>query len=182
LTIDDGYKSVFDILPITKKYKIPVILFILADSKKANREELETDEELLSWDDIKLLQNEGWEIGCHSSTHPKFPALSKMQIEEEIISSKKIIEKRLGNKISFFAYPKGAFSNRIKQFVKLAGYKYAFSVLPGRITKKTDLYSIPRTIIDQTHSWYDFPALYSKSWLIFRRITQSLKLWERFLT
>ena len=182
LTIDDGLKSVLDILPITTKLKIAVVLFVLSNPEKADRRELDTKEKFLSWSDIKHLQSLGWEIGCHSSTHVNFSNLSEKQIENEIVNSKKIIESKLGKEVTSFAYPKGIHDERVKDAVKNAGYKNAFSVLPGRVTSKTDTFDLPRTIIDQTHQLSDFPALYSKSWLIFRRLVGPLQLWEKFLS
>lgn len=181
ITIDDGLKSVLKILPITRKYKIPVLLFVISDSKRIDRIELNTSEEVLTWNDIKMLLKEGWSIGSHSATHQDFSKINTNELTSEIKKSKITIEKKIKKTIDCFAYPKGQYSEKVINSVKEAGYKYAFSILPGRVSDKNNKLVIPRTVIDDTHSEKDFPYLFSVSWLKFRSLTNTYKLWERFM-
>src|SRR5258708_447231 len=181
ITIDDGFEDVLNILPITKKYNIPVILFVMSNRKKVNRCELGNEAGLLSWNQIKYLQNQGWVIGCHSATHSNFSELSISELKTEILQSKKDLESRLHLKINAFAYPKGIVNQDILTLVRDAGYEFGFTIDTGAVNLRSNKYLIPRTIIDKTHSPSEFPAIYTKSWLMFRKMTNEMKLWEKFL-
>lgn len=181
LTVDDGYEDVLQILPLTKRLKIPVTLFVLSNPELANREELNHKGKLLTTKQLKYLISQGWSIGCHSATHSDFYQLSPRQLKEEIIDSKKDLEKKLGIKIDYFAYPKGRYTEEILQAVKKAGYKAAFAISPGCIESKSDIWRLPRTIIDKTHRLVDFPAVFSPSNFLLRKATDNFHIWERFL-
>lgn len=180
LTVDDGYKDVLQILPFTKKYKIPVAIFVLAEPECANREELMHGGKFLSWNEIKMLHKEGWTIGCHSATHANFASLSNGEVQREIIDAKKKLEKSLGIPIQYFAYPKGTYTDEIIKVVKKAGYKAAFSVYPSNVSKKMNIYTIPRVVIDSTYTDIDFPALYGNTVFFLRRIFGKFA-WNLFL-
>src|SRR3989344_2407961 len=94
LTIDDGYQDVKKIIPLTKKLNIPVILFVLSSSK-VNRKELANNHKLLAVSEIKKLHKLGWIIGCHTATHAHLSKLNDKELTEEIINSKKTLEKNL---------------------------------------------------------------------------------------
>lgn len=181
LTIDDGLESVMDILPITKKYNIPVLLFVLADSENANRSELETEENFLSWQQIKLLENNGWTIGCHSATHADFSILAESELKNEIVISKKMLESKIGHRVDHFAYPKGFYNDKIVNAAKKAGYKYGFTIEAGTFFDKKNDLEVPRTIIDSSHKINEVPEITTPLWLKFRNSTNRFKLWERFM-
>lgn len=158
LTFDDGYKDVLQVLPFTKKYGIPVALFVMSDSKNVNRKELDHSGRLLSAEDIRKLYKEGWTIGCHSATHADFSTLSEKELYREIAAAKTMLEKQLGAPVRYFAYPKGVYSERVMQAVKKAGYKAAFAAFPGVIGRKTDMFAYPRIVIDKSYLPNDLPG------------------------
>lgn len=181
LTFDDGYEDVMKILPLTRKHSIPVTLFLLSETTKANRNELNNTSKFLSTKQVKYLISEGWKIGCHSATHSDFHDLSQVEIEEEIINSKRKLEKMLGVKIDYFAYPKGKFTDDVLKAVKKAGYKAAFSCKTGYIEKGANKWLLPRTVINKTHPLDYFPAVFSKSTYSLRDLTDSFNLWGRIV-
>ncbi len=182
LTIDDGLVSVMDILPFTKENNIPVTLFVLSSPEKANRKELDTNEKVLTWSQIKALHKAGWTIGCHSATHADFSVLSDSDIRREVVESKKILENKLGFSVDSIAYPKGHFSKQVTQAASEAKYKHGFTIEAGVVESIKNNYEIPRTIIDSTHKPSDLPSILSPSWLKFRDLTNRFKLWEKFLS
>lgn len=182
LTIDDGYADVLGILPTVKKYNIPVTVFALSNPQNVNRQELKHHGKLLTREELKYLQSQGWTIGCHSATHADFSNLSESKIKKEIIDSKKKLEKQLGTTVDYFAYPKGIFNDVIIKAVKNAGYKAAFAVLPSCVNKASNKWYLPRVVIDATHSIADFPAVYSQTAFFIRRIIAPFRLWDIFLS
>lgn len=180
-TVDDGFKNVLNIVPITKKYKIPVLLFVLSNPNQANRKQLHNAEPLLSWNDIVYLQKQGWIIGSHSATHRSFKNLTQSQINKEIFESKRVIEKHIGQKITSFAYPRGVLSLKVTKAVQNAGYNYGFSIDANNVIYSTNRYIIPRTIIDKTHQTSELPAVFTTTWFQLRRLTNRFGLWEKLL-
>lgn len=182
ITIDDGYTDALRILPITKKYNVPITLFVMPESKMVNRKDLGNSKSLLTASQIKLLHKKGWTIGCHSKTHTKLSLLSTIQIEKEIIGAKKLLEQKIGTKIKYYAYPHGAFNAKAIGFVKKAGFEAGFSTLPGSISKSSNLWALPRTVIEKRHEILEFPSVFSETTFILRRLTDPRKFWERIIS
>lgn len=182
LTIDDGYKSVLKIRKIISKHNIPVLLFVISDTKKINRVELDTNEKLLSFSEINKLSNSGWFIGSHSATHSNFKLLNDFESKYEIEKSKREISNKINKQVTSFAFPKGNFTKEQVRFVKKYGYKYGFSILPGFInSQNVKSFIIPRTIIDSTHSIEELPGILSSTWFLVRKMTNKFRLWDLLL-
>lgn len=182
LTFDDGYRGVLNALDVTKKYKIPVAVFVLSRPRFANRLELDNNSPLLSQAELRMLHDkEGWIVGCHSSTHPDLTKLSKKKLYEEVINSKRILEKCLKSNVSYFAYPKGKYNSEIIELVRGAGYKAAFSIQPGSLTWASSRWLLPRTVIESTHHLSEFPAVFSPTSFLVRKLTDRFRIWDRFL-
>lgn len=161
LTFDDGYRDILTTVhPILRKKSIPATLFIMSDLEQISRKELANNKKLLSKNEILFLHKAGWEIGCHSATHANF-ADKRLDIQKEIIESKKTLEAFLHNTIRFFAYPKGLYTPRIAHKVQEAGFEAAFSFEAGIISQKSHLFSIPRTPVDATHTMEQYEAFFS---------------------
>lgn len=161
LTFDDGYSDVFTtIAPILAKDNIPAATFILSNPDYANRYELENNKKLMSIKEIKQLQNLGWTIGCHSATHAKLVD-KYIELEKEITLSKKQLEKELTTQISYFAYPKGIYNQNVITKVKKAGFSAAFAFRTDFITRKSNLFTIPRSPVDWTHTMEQFEAFFT---------------------
>lgn len=181
VSFDDGYADMLDILPITRKYTIPVALFVLADPDNTDRNEINNNLPLLQWDQIKYLRDQGWTIGCHGATHRTLANLSAHELVKEITDSKKMLEYKLGSRIDYFAYPKGVYNKSIVEAVAEAGYKAAFTIEAGSISEKANRWLLPRTIIEKTHRVSEFPAVYSSTSFFMRKLTNRFKLWDKFL-
>ncbi len=155
VTIDDGYADVMSVLPIIKKYHIPVIVFVLGDSGHVNRRELAHPGKLLSWDNVRTLVGEGITIGCHSMTHARLSRLDPDGIYREVSIAKRAIESRIGKEVKYFAYPKGRYTTNAVQAVKYAGYSLAFSVGQGCVPDSANQFAVPRVVIDSSYSAHD---------------------------
>lgn len=182
LTIDDGYKSVLKIKKIVNKHNIPVLLFVISDTKNINRLELDTNEKLLNFSEINKLSNSGWFIGSHSTTHANFKLINAFASKNEIENSKREISNKINKQVTSFAFPKGNFTKEQIKIVKKSGYKYGFSILPGSINSQNiKSFIIPRTIIDSTHTIDELPGILSSTWFLVRKITNKFKLWDLLL-
>jgi len=133
ITMDDGYRSVYDIAyPILKKYGFSATLFIYTSFVGASRM-------AVTWKQLKEMQRNGFTIGSHSIYHSDLtrPKEGETQgdylarVKEELYGSKKIIDQRLGQSTYFLAYPFGYYDQRSIQTAREAGYKIAMSVKRG---------------------------------------------------
>lgn len=89
---------------------------------------------MMNWKQLKELINKGHEIGSHSVSHPILPLCSEIQLFNEIVQSKKIIENKVDLPISSFCYPNGSENNLVTNLVKQAGYKQAVTTKWGENT------------------------------------------------
>jgi peptidoglycan/xylan/chitin deacetylase (PgdA/CDA1 family) len=168
ITIDDGYTDVLKSINLFRQFNIKPILFLLSNPKKANREELQNNKKFLSTEQIKKLVKEGWIIGSHSFSHSDFHKLSTDEIKKEVLGSKNQLERRLGIKIEYFAYPRGRYTGQIIEAVQHAGYKLAFSMDDGYVNIETNQFIIPRIGINRSHSLKEFKNLYLPYVMSFR--------------
>jgi peptidoglycan/xylan/chitin deacetylase (PgdA/CDA1 family) len=174
ITFDDGYKDVTTTREFLGQHNIKPIVFVLSDPKRADSTQLNSSIGFLKKAEILHLSKQGWTIGCHSATHQNFGSLNQKEIVNEIVNSKKVLERNLSIKINYFAYPKGIYNNNILKAVKKAGYKMAFSIDGGFISKSTQIYRIPRVGIDKTHTFSEFQATYSTPVLLVRKLLNQI--------
>jgi peptidoglycan/xylan/chitin deacetylase (PgdA/CDA1 family) len=155
ITIDDGYESVYTgAYPLLLKYKYPAAIFVYY---KFIRPDEKSHENALTVAQILEMKKSGLiSVGCHSYSHEE-PLTSRHKIKTdadylaflkcEIVTAKSSIEKTLGISLETMAYPFGAYSTESNEFVKRAGFKAGFSVVPSYNTAATDRFCLRRTII-----------------------------------
>lgn len=57
-------------------------------------------------------------FGAHSHCHGMLPQLTPAAITESVMSSKKLLEKWTGNPVRYFAYPSGAYDQKVMDVLK----------------------------------------------------------------
>lgn len=144
ITFDDGDSNQYsNALPILKKHRMKATFFI-----KLNNIGKEGG---MSWSQIKTLSRAGMTIGSHSVNHDNMSQMDETTMRYELVQSKKILEKEIGEKIKFFAYPGGAYSQATIKATEDAGYLAAVTThhnVYQQIRKKDDLYTLARVHID----------------------------------
>lgn len=175
ITFDDGYKDILSTASYFKEKNIKPIVFVVASPTLVDRSQLQTDRDLLTQNDITLLQKKGWTIGNHSMTHADFNTLiTNKQLTEEVITSKKILERNSRTQVNYFAYPKGVYNGVILSAIQKASYRLAFSMDDGLISSRTHKFIIPRVGVDRSHSFTEFKYLTSPSVLIVRKLLKKI--------
>ena len=155
ITFDDGYKDNFrNAFPILRKYGFVGTVFVTA---KFVDEAAQIKPDYLSWDEISQMRRSGvFTFGCHSLSHKNLSLLNKSELMNEIKGAKNILEDRLNEDISAFAYPYGwqnSFNQKVIDAVKEAGFLSAFTGIYGENTKHTDPFRLKRLRV----SWLDDP-------------------------
>lgn len=172
IAIDDGYQDIIKSRDLFKKLNIKPAIFLLSDTKNVSREELDTDRKFLSKEEALELYKDGWIIGSHGATHSDFNSLNDEEINEEVINSKKDLEKKLGIKIKYFAYPKGRYTTKVLDTIKEADYSLGLSMNDGIINKQVNKLLIPRVGVDKTHSFAEFKSIFMPSSISFRKFVK----------
>ena len=100
---------------------------------------------LLSWDEVMEMSGKGIAFGSHSVSHPCLTNISLEQAKDEIVQSKKVIEEKLGKRVSSFSYPFGAYNLEIGRLVKESGLKCGVLAYPSKLVgPNVNVYSLPR--------------------------------------
>jgi len=104
-----------------------------------------SDREAMSVEEVKKIANiPQVSIGSHTVNHVIMPNCTTDELKDEILESKKTIEKWINKKIYSFAYPNGNFDGREKDILKQSGIELATTCENKFISIKDDLYFVPR--------------------------------------
>jgi peptidoglycan/xylan/chitin deacetylase (PgdA/CDA1 family) len=151
VTFDDGFRSVLDrALPILDRLGLPGTLF--APTAHIGRPGPRTwpgtdrwlgtphEHELaaMSWEELGILADAGWEIGSHTRSHPRLTGLGAGELASELRSSRDDCEQALGRSCHSFAYPYGDVDRRVIEATAAAGYRAAAG-LPERLHRRRAL-------------------------------------------
>jgi peptidoglycan/xylan/chitin deacetylase (PgdA/CDA1 family) len=142
ITFDDGPKSNYlKVFPLLKKYGWAATFFIypqvIAEASKTK----------LTWSELREMAKAGMDIQSHTLTHPFLTSINasgqerySKWLKRELLESKKIIETKLGRKVTLLAYPYGWFNKYVEKRCLRAGYRGVFTVnygvnqvRPGRV-------------------------------------------------
>lgn len=129
---DDWHKDNVKLAGLLRKYDIPATFYLPIDG---------TD-----WEQAKWIKAMGFDIGCHTVTHPS--DLKKLNAEHrwlEIVSAKEQLEAILGEEVTKFCYPRGRYDEDIVHMVKGAGFKEARTTIVLK-TEVEDVFRKPTTI------------------------------------
>lgn len=157
ITIDDGWKSVYtDAYPVLKEFGYPFTVFLYTNYVDGGGSALTTEM-------IKEMQKNGCTIGSHSVSHPyptavkaeraKGPDAFSAYLKKEFGESRKILKQKFGGNVTTYAYPGGFVTGEMLPIATESGYECLFTVLPGKVTRSTSSFTLPRYIILGTHDY-----------------------------
>ena len=99
----------------------------------------------LTWHDVSLMTNEGFEIGAHTVNHPRLTRYSSDVVRDEIETSHREILTQVGQAPFAFAYPYGDLDGRVEALVGESGYSVAYAANPGVVVPgRTNPMRVPR--------------------------------------
>jgi peptidoglycan/xylan/chitin deacetylase (PgdA/CDA1 family) len=96
---------------------------------------------------VRELSDLGFDIGCHSMTHPYLSDLATEALPPEIAVPKSRLEQMTGREVAHFSCPGGRFDTRVTQAVRDAGFKSMATSRAMANTALTDPFSLGRVAI-----------------------------------
>ena len=115
----------------------------------------ELNNEMLTWDQLREMDEYGFCAGGHTVSHPFLSRVSTADAEREMRDGREEIEQRLGRKVRVFAYPNGKeadYNNDVMQAAERAGFEAAVTALPGANTMNRNPFDLRRVGIYGTLS------------------------------
>lgn len=106
----------------------------------------------LNWTEVREMAKNNISFGAHTVNHPILSKISEKEQEQEILASKRDIEKKLNKRIETFCYPnghKGDYTEGTIRIIKKAGFKAAVTYHPGWADKSDNDFEIPRIFVLQ---------------------------------
>ncbi|HZH04499.1 MAG TPA: polysaccharide deacetylase family protein, partial [Myxococcaceae bacterium] len=81
--------------------------------------------DLMDWNDVRRMSNDGFDFGAHTLHHTVLTLESPESIEHEVRTSKEALEKELGKPVRDFAYCNGWYSDEVIEALKRNGFRSA---------------------------------------------------------
>jgi peptidoglycan/xylan/chitin deacetylase (PgdA/CDA1 family) len=147
ITFDDGYANfVTAAMPaLARRGFVASIFLVTGHIGGMSAWVRDADPEpLMTWDDVADICRQGIECGGHSHHHPYLDLLPLARARDEIARCKSELEDHLGRPIQSFAYPYGAYSQRVKLLVEQAGYTSAGAVVAFINDARCDPFALGR--------------------------------------
>ena len=118
------------------------------------------------------------DIGSHTLSGGYLPGKSRLQFEQEIATSKKILKGWLNKEIELLCYPIGGFTSEIQQIAKSAGYSAACTTNRGELPSylNNDIFALKRIKVkDSFPNLFVFWVKISGYYNLFRTVKQPHK-------
>lgn len=102
-------------------------------------------------DEWAVLAAAAMRVGAHSVTHPRLTQLDDAALADEIGRSVEAV-RRVGERVAF-AYPDGAYDERIVEAARQAGVSSAVTCEDGPLLRTSDPLRLPRAFVRQPDAW-----------------------------
>jgi peptidoglycan/xylan/chitin deacetylase (PgdA/CDA1 family) len=150
ITVDDGHKSVYtDMLPLIKKYRVPVTLFLYPSA-------ISNAAYAMTWDQLREMRETGlFDFQSHTYWHPNFkkdrerlrPAEYEQSVEMQLKKSKARLEKEFNMKVEMLAWPFGIWDEWLMGKAAEAGYRATFTMERHHAAASDCMMALPRYLI-----------------------------------
>lgn len=183
LTFDDGFQNFYTTaFPVLKQYGFSATVFLITDfcdkyNDWAGNPPGLPRSKLMSWREIKELNQYGIEFGSHTRRHPDLTRICTPEATREITESKSVIEDALGEEVTTFAYPYGKFNSSVRKIAEET-FAAACSTKLGKMRPYSDFFSLERVDTYYLSNPAIFDSLSTRSfdrYLFFRRVLRDVK-------
>jgi peptidoglycan/xylan/chitin deacetylase (PgdA/CDA1 family) len=161
ITFDDGYRDNFEnARPVLEKLSLPATFFVVSDwmgSDVVPPWDIERGvrHPWMTWDEVRSLHRNGFEIGAHTRSHADLGTVSPAEARAEVVGARLEIERQIGSRVESFAYPFGGrqhVTDANRDVVKSAGFRCCCSGFGGINPAGTDPFFLRRVPISRWHA------------------------------
>jgi len=151
ITFDDGCETdLITAAPILQEYGFHATFYLTAGFLGTSG--------YLTPDQARELDSLGFEIGCHSMTHPYLSDLSDTELGREIVDAKLQLEDMVGHAISHFSCPGGRYDERTLETARRAGFRSVATSHFHANSPSTSAYELGRVAMLRDLSLEQFAA------------------------
>lgn len=120
ITFDDGYTNNYTYLfPLLKELEMKATIFVVTSTVGTTPGQYPH----FTWEQAKEMNDSGYvDIQSHTHTHSDMTALTAEEVRYEFRMSRYLIEKNLGKKCEFLAYPYGYYNTDVLNTATDAGF------------------------------------------------------------
>lgn len=163
ITFDDGYRDNYQFAATELRRRgLPACFFVATDYIGTDTipwwdARYSVQSEWMSWDEVRDLHAQGFEIGSHTKTHADCGRISGSEAEREIVGSKEKLEAELGAAVHHFAYPFGDADHMTEEnlgLVRRAGFDCCLAAHGGIVRASDSVFRLRRVPIN---GWYRSP-------------------------
>ncbi|MBF0317869.1 MAG: polysaccharide deacetylase family protein [Nitrospirae bacterium] len=162
IVVDDGHKSVYsDMLPLVKKYNVPVTLFIYPSA-------ISNASYAMTWDQLRELKKTGlFDLQSHTYWHPNFkkekgkldPKEYDKLIDMQFKKSREKLRKEFDSTVDLLAWPFGIYDDHLIAKAREAGYVAAFSIERHHVGNADNIMALPRYLLSNSNQGKAFEAI-----------------------
>jgi peptidoglycan/xylan/chitin deacetylase (PgdA/CDA1 family) len=124
---------------------------------------------------LRDLDSQGSEIGCHSMTHPYLSDLSEPELKCEIVDAKQRIEQIVGHAVQHFSCPGGRYDQRTIEMARRAGFETVANSEYRANSPATSAYELGRVVVMRDFSIAQFDAACHGRGLWKKRLPQRIR-------
>lgn len=117
VTFDDGYRDAYkNAAPVLDRLDMRATAYVITGRISGK------DASFLTWKQIRGLERRGVEVASHTVSHRALTTLSDQDALQELVRSRKTLERKLGHRVPWLAYPIGAYDAHVESLTRQAGY------------------------------------------------------------
>jgi peptidoglycan/xylan/chitin deacetylase (PgdA/CDA1 family) len=147
---DDAHRTVYsDMLPLAKKYNVPVTIFVYPSA-------ISNAKYAMTWDQLREMKKTGlFDFQSHTYWHPNFkkerkklkPAELDKLVNTQLKKSKEKLEKELGGKVDMLAWPFGIYDEYLLGKAAANGFTTTFTIERHHAGANDSVMKLPRYLL-----------------------------------